>query len=426
MKKMFLSACIAAAGCGLLFAAPRAYARDGFVGALEAVPTGGIHAVMEQKVALSDTKPAGITREPIYGFKPQYGTITLGNAKNSQIVVALDTDGATTRPKLYVDANGNGDLTDDAPVMLTPSKAASASAVKGEGAPMEPNGLSAVVPVTARYDVAGRGGAVPSSLVFTVRGSELMYNREYGRTGTLNINGHAYRVALVDQAVNGKFNDFQHDASDPARVTLLIDKNNDGRFDTKTEAFDAAKPFRLAGTSYEVTQIDARGLSLAVRKSSRRVSAIAPSDMKVGTDVIDFEAQTIDGRTVRFPDDYGGKIVLLNFWATWDPGSAQEMSNLAAAYNLLHSRGLEILSVSLDQANQQQAVQQYIMQAGMRWAQIYDGGYMKAEVAQMYDVRALSYSILVDGSTGKILAMGDDLRGASLQRSLIIAMRRKR
>ncbi len=425
MKKTPLIACMALAGYGLLNAASGAFAKDAFTGALETAPTGGIHASIAQKLTLSATKPASITREPSYAFKPQYGVITLGNAKNSQIVVALDTDGETTRPKLYVDANGNGDLTDDAPVTLVPAQAIPTTGTKTVSLTTGENGLTAVVPVIARYDIPGRGGAVPSSLSFTLQGSDLTYNREYARVGTLNINGRAYRVALVDQTVNGKFNEFQHDDGDPARVTLMIDKNNDGRFDPKTEAFDAAKPFRLAGASYEVSAIDVRGLSLALRKSGKNTSTITAADLKVGTDVLDFEARTMDGRTVHFPDDFRGKLVLLDFWATWCVPCVEEVPNIVAAYNQYHPNGFEILGVSLDQANKSRVIQEFMAQAGMTWTQIYDGS-GKAETAQLYDVKTIPHAILVDGNTGKIVAMGNELRGQGLQRSIIAGFRSHR
>ena len=41
---------------------------------------------------------------------------------------------------------------------------------------------------------------------------------------------------LVDQAVNGKFNDLKHGDEEPAKVTVLVDRNGDGKFDLKTGA----------------------------------------------------------------------------------------------------------------------------------------------------------------------------------------------
>ena len=142
---------------------------------------------------------------------------------------------------------------------------------------------------------------VPSALSFSLHGTELTYNREYGRVGTLTIRGRVYRVALVDQAVDGTFNDFQHGEGDPSKVTLFVDKNRDGRFDPATEAFDAGKPFHLAGKSYEVASIDARGMSLTLRSSGKNTSTLTAADMRVGANVMDFEAQPAGRQDDLFP-----------------------------------------------------------------------------------------------------------------------------
>jgi hypothetical protein len=51
---------------------------------------------------------------------------------------------------------------------------------------------------------------------------------------------------------------------------------------------------------------------------------------------------------------------------------------------------------------------------GMTWPQIYDGGYWKAAVAVEYKVRAIPCPVVVDGDTGKILAIGVDAVGHRL------------
>ncbi len=128
-----------------------------------------------------------------------------------------------------------------------------------------------------------------------------MYNREYARTGMLTIGSRSYRMALVDQGVNGKFNEFQHEEGDPARVTVMIDRNGNGKFEDK-EMFDAAKPFRMAGATYEVMSIDARGTSITLKKSGKSAgNALTAADMKAGADILDFEVETLDGKTVSFP-----------------------------------------------------------------------------------------------------------------------------
>ena len=58
----------------------------------------------------------------------------------------------------------------------------------------------------------------------------------------------------------------------------------------------------------------------------------------------------------------------------------------------------------------------------MTWPEVYDGGYWKAEIAVLYGVESIPHSILVDGYTGKILAMGDSLRGQGLNQAVAEAL----
>ena len=60
----------------------------------------------------SPERPAAIKKEPAYKGRPMYGILTLGNTTRAEVVVAVDDEAG----KVYLDANQNGDLTDDAPV----------------------------------------------------------------------------------------------------------------------------------------------------------------------------------------------------------------------------------------------------------------------------------------------------------------------
>jgi peroxiredoxin len=60
-----------------------------------------------------------------------------------------------------------------------------------------------------------------------------------------------------------------------------------------------------------------------------------------------FTLNTLDGRAVRLAD-YRGKVVLVNFWATWCAGCRVEMPRFVEQYRRNHAKGLEIIGISMD------------------------------------------------------------------------------
>src|SRR5438270_8474493 len=142
-------------------------------------------------------------------------------------------------------------------------------------------------------------------------------------------------------------------------------------------------------------------------------SSVAP-----GQNAPAFHAKTVDGKMINFPDDYKGKVVLLDFWATWCPPCRAELPRVVAAYNQYHGKGFEVVSVSLDRPMKGPALLEFVKANGMTWPQIYDGLHWKAAVAQQYGVRAIPAPILVDGDTGTILASDAGALGSRLTQAL--------
>ena len=150
-----------------------------------------------------------------------------------------------------------------------------------------------------------------------------------------------------------------------------------------------------------------------------------PKTHDVGDTVTAFRANALDGKPVNFPGDYKGKIVMLDFWATWCGPCMAEAPHVVAAYKQYHSKGLEILGVSLDQSNSANRVKQVTAKEGMTWRQIYDGKFWDARIAVLYVIRSIPSAYLVDGDTGEILAAGNSLRGDNLAKSIEKALKKK-
>jgi peroxiredoxin len=127
-----------------------------------------------------------------------------------------------------------------------------------------------------------------------------------------------------------------------------------------------------------------------------------------------FQARTIDGKTVNFPDDFKGKVVLLDFWATWCPPCRAEVPNVVSTYEQYHSKGFEILGVSLDRAKEGPKLIKFTQDNHMTWPQIYDGLAGKTPVAAKYGVHGIPCPFLVDGDTGMILADAREALGHKL------------
>jgi thiol-disulfide isomerase/thioredoxin len=125
---------------------------------------------------------------------------------------------------------------------------------------------------------------------------------------------------------------------------------------------------------------------------------------------------------VNFPEDYKGKLVLLDFWATWCGPCRVEIPGLVKAYEKYKSQGFEILGISLDREKQGSNIEVFLMDNNMRWPQVYDGKFWDAEIAKMYGVDSIPAAYLVDGNTGKILASGNALRGEALDGTIAKAL----
>ncbi|MEI8063850.1 MAG: TlpA disulfide reductase family protein [Verrucomicrobiota bacterium] len=89
-----------------------------------------------------------------------------------------------------------------------------------------------------------------------------------------------------------------------------------------------------------------------------------------------------------------GKVVLVDFWATWCPPCRREMPNLIAAYRKLHDKGFEIVGIALDQSKEQLLA--FTKDHGMPWPQHFDGKGWENEISTRFGIESIPTLWLVD------------------------------
>ena len=137
-----------------------------------------------------------------------------------------------------------------------------------------------------------------------------------------------------------------------------------------------------------------------------------PQKDKLGKQAIDFRQRGHDGRRVSL-SDFKGKVVLLDFWASWCKPCRAENPYLVSVYEAYKDKGFTILSVSLDV--EKYAWTKAIETDGLTWTHVSDLKGWQNEVAQTYGIRSVPANFLID-ENGKVIASG--LRGQLLDQKL--------
>lgn len=369
-----------------------------------------------QRLTIASEKPSTIKRMPEDLTAPQYGILKFGPKENPTSFVFILDEPESGAPRLFVDSNANGDLTDDPAVTWT---AAPYKSQAGADLKRYMGNVSISLPGQERRFALSLYRFDKSDSDRPALKNVILYYRDYAVQGKLTLGGKEYRILLDDVMASGDFRD-------PKNVVMLIDVNANGRFDPRGESYPIGTPFNIAGTTYEIKNISDSGNQFEVGKSTKQVAEILPPpDLSSGKKAVPFTVKTTAGDTVRFPESFKGKIVLLDFWATWCGPCIAELPNLTAAYSKYHGQGFEVLGISLDQPNAEKKLADFTKEKNMPWAQVYDGKFWSAEIAQLYVVQAIPAAFLVDGDTGEVIASGDALRGEQLDKTIATAMARK-
>ncbi len=196
----------------------------------------------------------------------------------------------------------------------------------------------------------------------------------------------------------------QENSGSPAALSAAARLDMDKEFELHKQLRDDLRKV-MPRSSYfaqyrqRVDQHEQQLLAIRLQEEEmKRLSGLLP----IGSQAPEIRQQTPEGGTYGL-SDMRGKVVLIDFWASWCRPCRIENPAVKKVYEKYRKKGFEILGVSLDRDHG--AWVNAIAQDGLPWKHVSDLGFWQNQAAQEYGVQSIPYTVLVDRE-GKIIEKG--------------------
>jgi peroxiredoxin len=135
------------------------------------------------------------------------------------------------------------------------------------------------------------------------------------------------------------------------------------------------------------------------------------SQMRPGQNAVDLSLPDLNGKTVSL-SEFKGKVVLLDFWASWCGPCRHNNPKLVKLYNKFHDKGFEIYGVSLDEDTK--SWKKAVRNDKLNWVQVIDDKGWDAVSIATYGINFIPSSFLIDrdGVIRTINAEGSELESS--------------
>lgn len=135
---------------------------------------------------------------------------------------------------------------------------------------------------------------------------------------------------------------------------------------------------------------------VAVASALNRTDTLTRSNLVVGKTLPQFTLQTPDGTAIKM-SSVQGKVVFIDFWASWCMPCRASIPHLKELYQKYHADGFEILSVSIDQNNK--AWKNAMLKENMPWQQVIDhyaAGMDSSELMSSLGIASVPFVLMLD------------------------------